>query len=96
MAHISASGRDSRHPRPQWLSSANREAPERTRRYSFARAEFPRSGGARIDSDVCFVSNDCYFCQHATAQLPAYRLGGDEKLIDAVKAIFNQPPSRTN
>ena len=37
-----------------------------------------------------FVSsqNDCYFCQHAHGAVAAYRLGGDEKLIDDVKATF--------
>jgi uncharacterized peroxidase-related enzyme len=32
--------------------------------------------------------NDCYFCQHAHGAVAAYRLGGDEKLIDDVKANF--------
>lgn len=32
--------------------------------------------------------NDCYFCQHAHGAVAAYRLGGNEKLIDAVKANF--------
>ncbi len=32
--------------------------------------------------------NDCYFCQHAHGAVAAYRLGGNEKLIDDVKANF--------
>lgn len=32
--------------------------------------------------------NDCYFCQHAHGAVAAYRLGGDEKLIDDVKSNF--------
>lgn len=32
--------------------------------------------------------NDCYFCQHAHGAVAAYRLGGNEKLIDEVKANF--------
>jgi uncharacterized peroxidase-related enzyme len=32
--------------------------------------------------------NDCYFCQHAHGAVAAHRLGGNEKLIDAVKANF--------
>jgi uncharacterized peroxidase-related enzyme len=36
--------------------------------------------------------NDCYFCQHAHGAVAAYRLGGDEKLIDAVKANFQSAP----
>jgi uncharacterized peroxidase-related enzyme len=32
--------------------------------------------------------NDCYFCQHAHGAVAAYRLGGDEKLINDVKANF--------
>jgi len=32
--------------------------------------------------------NDCYFCQHAHGAVAAYRLGGDEKLVDDVKANF--------
>jgi uncharacterized peroxidase-related enzyme len=29
--------------------------------------------------------NDCYFCQHAHGAVAAYRLGGDEKLVNDVK-----------
>jgi uncharacterized peroxidase-related enzyme len=36
--------------------------------------------------------NDCYFCQHAHGAVAAYRLGGDEKLIDDVKANFHSAP----
>jgi uncharacterized peroxidase-related enzyme len=36
--------------------------------------------------------NDCYFCQHAHGAVAAYRLGGDEKLIDDVKANFQSAP----
>lgn len=36
--------------------------------------------------------NDCYFCQHAHGAVAAYRLGGDEKLIDAVKVNFQSAP----
>jgi len=36
--------------------------------------------------------NDCYFCQHAHGAVAAYRLGGDERLIDAVKANFQSAP----
>jgi uncharacterized peroxidase-related enzyme len=32
--------------------------------------------------------NDCYFCQHAHGAVAAYRLGGDEKLINDVKLNF--------
>jgi uncharacterized peroxidase-related enzyme len=32
--------------------------------------------------------NDCYFCQHAHGAVAAYRLGGDEKLVEDVKANF--------
>ena len=32
--------------------------------------------------------NDCYFCQHAHGAVAAYRLGGNEKLIDDVKLNF--------
>ena len=32
--------------------------------------------------------NDCYFCQHAHGAVAAYHLGGDEKLINDVKANF--------
>src|SRR5271154_1726531 len=41
-----------------------------------------------------FVSsqNDCYFCQHAHGAVAAYRLGGNEKLIDDVKANFQSAP----
>jgi uncharacterized peroxidase-related enzyme len=37
-----------------------------------------------------FVSsqNDCYFCQHAHGAVAAYRLGGDEKLVNDVKLNF--------
>jgi uncharacterized peroxidase-related enzyme len=36
--------------------------------------------------------NDCYFCQHAHGAVAAYRLGGDEKLIDDVKTNFQSAP----
>lgn len=32
--------------------------------------------------------NDCYFCQHAHGAVTAYRLGGNEKLVDDVKLNF--------
>lgn len=32
--------------------------------------------------------NDCYFCQHAHGAVAAYRLEGNEKLIEDVKANF--------
>jgi uncharacterized peroxidase-related enzyme len=32
--------------------------------------------------------NDCYFCQHAHGAVAAYRLNGNEQLIDSVKANF--------
>jgi uncharacterized peroxidase-related enzyme len=32
--------------------------------------------------------NDCYFCQHAHGAVAAYRLGGNEKLINDVKLDF--------
>jgi uncharacterized peroxidase-related enzyme len=32
--------------------------------------------------------NDCYFCQHAHGAVTAYRLGGNEKLVNDVKANF--------
>lgn len=32
--------------------------------------------------------NDCYFCQHAHGAVTAYRLGGDEKLVNDVKLNF--------
>ena len=37
-----------------------------------------------------FVSseNDCYFCQHAHGAVTAYRLGGNEKLVNDVKLNF--------
>jgi len=37
-----------------------------------------------------FVSsqNDCYFCQHAHGAVAAYRLNGNEQLVDSVKANF--------
>jgi uncharacterized peroxidase-related enzyme len=37
-----------------------------------------------------FVSseNDCYFCQHAHGAVAAYRLGGNEKLVNDVKLNF--------
>jgi len=37
-----------------------------------------------------FVSseNDCYFCQHAHGAVAAYRLGGNEKLVNDVKLYF--------
>src|SRR5277367_839090 len=36
--------------------------------------------------------NDCYYCQHSHGAVAAYRLGGDEKLIDDVKANFQSAP----
>jgi uncharacterized peroxidase-related enzyme len=36
--------------------------------------------------------NDCYFCQHAHGAVAAYRLAGNEKLIDDVKANFQSAP----
>ncbi len=37
-----------------------------------------------------FVSseNDCYFCQHAHGAVAAYRLGGNEQLVNDVKLNF--------
>jgi uncharacterized peroxidase-related enzyme len=32
--------------------------------------------------------NDCYFCQHAHGAVAAYRLGGNEKLVNDVKLNF--------
>jgi uncharacterized peroxidase-related enzyme len=32
--------------------------------------------------------NDCYFCQHAHGAVTAYRLGGNEKLVNDVKGDF--------
>jgi uncharacterized peroxidase-related enzyme len=32
--------------------------------------------------------NDCYFCQHAHGAVVAYRLGGNEKLVNDVKVNF--------
>jgi uncharacterized peroxidase-related enzyme len=32
--------------------------------------------------------NDCYFCQNAHGAVAAYRLGGDEKLVNDVKVNF--------
>jgi uncharacterized peroxidase-related enzyme len=32
--------------------------------------------------------NDCYFCQHAHGAVATYRLGGNEKRINDVKANF--------
>jgi uncharacterized peroxidase-related enzyme len=32
--------------------------------------------------------NDCYFCQHAHGAVAAYRLGGNEKLVNEVKFNF--------
>ena len=32
--------------------------------------------------------NDCYFCQHAHGAVAAYRLNGNEKLVDQVKMDF--------
>ena len=32
--------------------------------------------------------NDCYFCQHAHGAVVAYRLGGDEKLVNDIKLNF--------
>jgi AhpD family alkylhydroperoxidase len=42
-----------------------------------------------------FVSseNDCYFCQHAHGAVAAYRLGGNEKLVNDVKLNLNPPRS---
>ena len=39
---------------------------------------------------AAFVSseNDCYFCQHAHGAVAAYRLGGNEKLVNDVKLNF--------
>lgn len=34
------------------------------------------------------AQNDCYFCQHAHGAVAAYRLNGDEQLVDSVKATF--------
>jgi uncharacterized peroxidase-related enzyme len=36
--------------------------------------------------------NDCYFCQRAHGAVAAYRLGGNEKLIDEVKSNFQSAP----
>lgn len=36
--------------------------------------------------------NDCYFCQHAHGAVAAYRLGGNEKLINDVNANFQSAP----
>ena len=36
--------------------------------------------------------NDCYFCQHAHGAVAAYRLAGNEKLINEVKANFEGAP----
>ena len=33
--------------------------------------------------------NDCYFCQHAHGAVAAYRLGGNEKLVNDVKLNFD-------
>jgi uncharacterized peroxidase-related enzyme len=32
--------------------------------------------------------NDCYFCQHAHGAVVAYRLGGNEKLVNDIKLNF--------
>jgi len=32
--------------------------------------------------------NDCYFCQHAHGAVAAYRLGGNEQLVNDVKLNF--------
>jgi uncharacterized peroxidase-related enzyme len=32
--------------------------------------------------------NDCYFCQHAHGAVAAYRLSGNEQVVDSVKANF--------
>jgi uncharacterized peroxidase-related enzyme len=32
--------------------------------------------------------NDCYFCQHAHGAVAAYRLGGNEELVNNVKLSF--------
>lgn len=32
--------------------------------------------------------NDCYFCQHAHGAVAAYRLNGNDQLVDSVKANF--------
>lgn len=37
--------------------------------------------------------NDGYFCQHAHGAVAAYRLGGDEELIDEVQANFQSAPT---
>jgi uncharacterized peroxidase-related enzyme len=34
------------------------------------------------------AQNDCYFCQNAHGAVAAYRLGGNEKLVDDVKSNF--------
>jgi uncharacterized peroxidase-related enzyme len=36
--------------------------------------------------------NDCYFCQHAHGAVAAYRLGGNEKLVEDVKSKFQSAP----
>jgi len=36
--------------------------------------------------------NDCYFCQHAHGAVAAYRLAGNEDLVDEVKANFQSAP----
>jgi uncharacterized peroxidase-related enzyme len=36
--------------------------------------------------------NDCYFCQQAHGAVAAYRLGGNEKLIEDVKSNFRSAP----
>jgi AhpD family alkylhydroperoxidase len=34
------------------------------------------------------AENDCYFCQHAHGAVAAYRLGGNEELVNTVKLNF--------
>lgn len=36
--------------------------------------------------------NDCYFCRHAHGAVAVYRLGGNEQLIEDVKASFQSAP----
>ena len=45
---------------------------------------------AKREMIATFVSseNDCYFCQHAHGAVAAYRLGGNEKLVNDVKLNF--------
>jgi uncharacterized peroxidase-related enzyme len=60
-----------------------------------ALAEIPLRGpntltAADREMIATYVSsqNDCYFCQHAHGAVAAYRLGGDEKLVNEVKLNF--------